>query len=1096
MGIKRKFNKISAPNVSEQQWLTNHAAASALAYKNHVYSVYTDKLQLDRQWRHHRTIHSELGLKCNIYVNERTGGVLVAFRGTSTTKEAKIDLMVGKEKFMNVDGKVFGEVYRGFNNAFTEILPTLKNELSFLYNTTYLRKGALEFTGHSLGGALSDLCSTYFGDLYKDVKIINTTFASPSVGDANYVRYASQPNVFRTRVICVGDPISNIKIPGTEFTEKNNVIELVKDHKKWKSSILNLTKALGGIVPALGIGAYEAKQRHSLDTIIDELEDSLKSSRFKTQIVENTILNDDIDNYNEQFQRSQEKSDFDNNTDLGDKPCQCECHKVDDEHLKNNGTPEEEIAKRAKDLLSTQTVLGNGQAAVSSNTYGQVLDQTEAEAHLLSELNQLNANKLPEDIIESIESSLNNDIEKKKSTINKLVDEYQMLLKPVQKEDEDLYSFTKTKEKEQREQVEDIDRQIEFELDHPESLTKDSPAFKLKEEFNQLYKNIQSAAGSIETYKSGLAALNNKYLDKAASTYTNKTEEEKNKLAEEDQQEQRQLAASANNLNDIKQGDADVILNYALIDPNNKEEETKLELTEDQRKILDNALSSYGTSSQQIKNNPLSAERLAEVKSSLSSDARLILDQLLVPEDIPKEFFSDSQRQLREWLNYPGMTPQKLFDLLKKQKLEIYKEQRRVNLIVEDRNLKTKSLAELNQKINKLSQDELVTDESTGKVSIKNGYKNLESDINRKREFMKKVYSNTEVQKIFRTGRITSDQLFKSYTLEKSDDEQLVDIFKDLLGYDPALVSKQNQDKYDKTVFEITTSDKTDSEKFTLLNEAETTLKARQQYPWLSDNQLDALLKKYKDDPQLMQAVVQEMSQQRWNNIAYNKSGDFKVDPTLTRAINQLTYQSTNEGTYTDIGEGLNRSIENTFSNPSKMKELFAQWDRESKQQQGDNEFINKARFGIGVLLNPFQAAAANQRIESEKNAGWYDKYGNKVGTQVPKVFADWASRTGAYSYKPVTSTDSTIQKLSDLWNGLETTFIGISSSEISDQISKFAGKTNYTEQTGIIDDGTIKTSNQNFFNQEHFYHLLLQNTLGAKVVPGYTDFSSMISIT
>jgi hypothetical protein len=1098
MGIKRKYNKLTPPDPADQAWLSNHAAASSLAYKKQVYSVFSDKAQLDKTWRHHRTIQSNMGVKCNIYVNERTGGVMVAYRGTSSAKEAKIDLMVGKEKFFNQSGVQFGEVYRGFGNAFEEILPTLKNELELLYDTTYMRKAPLEFTGHSLGGALSDLSATYFGDLYPDTKVINTTFASPSVGDEGYINHAQQlQNVFRTRVICLGDPISNVKIPGTDFTEQRNVLEITSERKGWKKAVIDITKALGGIVPNIGLRVAEAKRQHSIDTIIDELEDSLQGTRFKTQIVENQELNEEVDNYDKEYKKSQESSEFNNLTDLS-KPCQCECHQVDVEQSKK-GTPEQQIENRVKGLLGEQTVRGVGQNAVSSTSYGAVLDQTEAESKLMAELNEQNANKLPEDIIQSIESTLNNDLENRKSKLNKLTDEYQTLLKPIQKEDEDLYSFTKKQEKDLQQSVEEIDNRIDLEIEHPERLGLDNPAIKLKEEFSQLYKNIQMAAGQLDSARAGVSALGNTYLSEQFNITNKKvSEEDEQKLAELDQAEQRSIAGQLGNLNENAQATGDIIVNYALIDPNNKEEQDGLpKLSEDERKQVDAALQSQGVTLDQIVNLELDANRNADVLGALGGDVRKLVDKARIPPDTPKETFSKAQTQLREWLNYPDMTPQKLYDLLKKQKLAAYKRDRSFELTKQDNDLKEKTRAELNQKINKLSNDELVTDETTGTVSIKNGFKNLDAEMNRKREFMKKVYANTEVQKIFKTGRITSDQMFKEYSLEKNDDEQLTKTFKDLLGYDPELIKKQSNDKYDKDVFNITTSNKPDSEKYQLLKDAENLRKTRDQYPWLTDNQLSDLMKKYKDDPQLLESVVNEMSQQRWNNIAYEKSGDFQIDPTLTAAVNRLTYKSTEEGKYTDIGSALNKTIENAFNDPRRVQQLFAEWNKNAPK--GDNDAINTSRAITSVLIGGIagfatSTAAAVERMKNEKKAGWYDRYGNKMGVQVPKVFADWAKKTGQYYYEPLKPIDPALQKINDIQTGLQTTFLGISSNEIADLGASFAGKTSYIEQTGIIEDGSNPIQQFNSTRQDYINHLLLQNALGAKNIPGYMNFNRMIN--
>ena len=127
-------------------------------------------------------------LACGIFVYDSEKNlVVISFRGTKENVDAITDVTVATKSFQT---KVPGQfqlnetfkmkVHSGFINAFDSV----KDQIDDLL--THVPEGAdILITGHSLGGALAQLCAAYYAHLAP----VLITFGMPSVGNDDFVEF-------------------------------------------------------------------------------------------------------------------------------------------------------------------------------------------------------------------------------------------------------------------------------------------------------------------------------------------------------------------------------------------------------------------------------------------------------------------------------------------------------------------------------------------------------------------------------------------------------------------------------------------------------------------------------------------------------------------------------------------------------------------------------------------------------------------------------------------------------------------------------------------------------------------------------------------
>lgn len=504
---KRKSPDSGSDSGTNFNWIQDHVAAASLAYKEENESDMNDKIKLSQGWQIHKTIEGKSGVKLKIWVSPKNGNVLIGFRGTSSMKEMRLDATLGSTVFQNTKGENVGYVYKGFAQGWEDIKPALEREMQVLRSTSFIPDGAtIQFAGHSLGGALAEIGSTYFADVYPNCKIVETSIAAPTSGDKHFGEYSrSRLNLQRTRIVAAGDPVANVKLPGMEYVENTNVLNFVHT-KKSKSSWDAFRKVVSSVMPSVAIGnqLYESYANHSLgsyeETLLQDFQDeSILTLRNDPETI--------IAEAEEQFQAAK----------LGDMPleddgsCLCECH-IYDKALANGkiapvslGT----IPKTKKPSKNAMTRTNDPMFEKQTNSEGQQIMQSAAELEIQQseEDQQIMAEADVSDVMDMINEGLEKQKDKaeksREDTANqvaKLQEQYANLTNQHDAENLDTVSLERDKFKQASDDLGYFQGRIEMELENPAYVPNDSDgtttsrdkAIKFKNRMNRLYAMIMS----------------------------------------------------------------------------------------------------------------------------------------------------------------------------------------------------------------------------------------------------------------------------------------------------------------------------------------------------------------------------------------------------------------------------------------------------------------------------------------------------------------------------------------------------------------------------------------------------------------------------
>lgn len=566
--VKRKSS-----DTSHFTWIEDHVAAASLAYKDDNISDLNDTLKLSAGWSFLKSIEGSKGVKLKMWVSTKNGNVLIAFRGTSSLKEAKLDLTAGSDGFKTAKGEDRGNVWRGFSEGFQDIKEPLENEIRLLREMDYLPKGSiLQFSGHSLGGALSELASTYFASKMQDVQVLETSIGAPTSGDKLFGDYSrSLSNLYRTRIVADGDPVANVKLPGMDYVEKHNVIDF-RSKKKNKSNLWDLFKSAGrNAIGLMNPGAnllmdgYAAKGKHSLDNYEKVLMEDFQDNRVES-VNDNMEMN--IQQNEEEYIQSKQAD-----TPVTDAVCQCECH-IHDTSIENGMVPpnstgsiEQMDTPNSYSMISVSDL----QNVSVKNTFDQsIQEQVPMNMTQLREHQIAMSEAMPSEIMDLINTSMESQLEREKEDMNKMQEKYALLTNQT---DEDVDEITKdrTTFQRNRDDIQYFQERIQFELDHPEYVPDDEygskdNAVQFRNRLNRLYKMI-------------LQASTKKYVNMKESA-TKPDEDDIERMVELDQTEQMESAQKTNTLNPEDQSSRFVFDLSKLTDLDTSGPETEKQLVE------------------------------------------------------------------------------------------------------------------------------------------------------------------------------------------------------------------------------------------------------------------------------------------------------------------------------------------------------------------------------------------------------------------------------------------------------------------------------------------------------------------------------------
>ena len=198
--------------------------------------------------------------------DKEVGFCIVAFRGTESFKDVRIDLSIWPTK---VDGS---RVHKGFYSQWAALKPSVMQLMHDCPQKVYV-------TGHSLGGAVANLAALDMARQFPSKQIFVYTFGSPRVGNMAFVNEYAKHVSSSVRVVRKSDPIPLVppfpfyKHPECECIRYDDYDMLIPPSRwegvfsRWGLTLCNVLGSVFGLKrrPSKhhGIDAYiKASQRH------------------------------------------------------------------------------------------------------------------------------------------------------------------------------------------------------------------------------------------------------------------------------------------------------------------------------------------------------------------------------------------------------------------------------------------------------------------------------------------------------------------------------------------------------------------------------------------------------------------------------------------------------------------------------------------------------------------------------------------------------------------------------------------------------------------------------------------------------------------
>ncbi len=138
--------------------------------------------------------------------------LVVAFRGTERGSRSVLYDIITDLSILPRDFPGEGRVHGGFLDAFFEVWRGEEGLEEFLVSMASIRRRKIWITGHSLGGALGNLCFSCLGEatgLY--------TFGAPRVGDDEYAKLTLERPYYRVEHARDPVPLLPPDTPGLNF---------------------------------------------------------------------------------------------------------------------------------------------------------------------------------------------------------------------------------------------------------------------------------------------------------------------------------------------------------------------------------------------------------------------------------------------------------------------------------------------------------------------------------------------------------------------------------------------------------------------------------------------------------------------------------------------------------------------------------------------------------------------------------------------------------------------------------------------------------------------------------------------------------------
>jgi len=942
----RKKQKTN-PTQSQQPWVPDHVAAASLAYKDDHVSDINQEIQLGSGWEYLKSIDGASGCRVKIWVSKTNGNILCGFRGTQSIAEAKIDADIGFAGFKTQGGEDKGNIHRGFERGFADIRNQLDDELRMMRDFGYMKEGAsLQFAGHSLGGALSDIASTYYAGMFPEAQVITTTLGAPMTGDKAFAEYSkSLPNLHRTRIVSDSDPVARTPIPGMQHIEKNNVLDFRtrKDSKSTLTRILEAGKEIvagGSAGVQLSTTGKDILDQHGLDYYTKVLSTDFRENQVYNP---NELVERDIQMNETNYQRSK-----DSKEPVQSGTCKCDCHYHDLANEKGDPPPQSTGAVEQMQPANTENMetSDNLQLNDTQNTFKESVQQSTNMTDLLEKqkTQQAYAQATAEEIVNQLNTALDAQKEKEKTELQKLQDRYAALTNQT---DEDLDDISKERQTFQKDQddIQYFESRIQYELDHPEYVKEDgydskNKAVSFKNRMNKLYTLILSTS---DQRKIAIDTGQEKPLD----------QDDIDRNTSIDQAEQQQGAENNKNLNPDDQAGPWVF---------------------DVTKLPD-----------------------------------------LDTKDAPQ-----SVKQIREWLGYPDMTAKELYETLKTNMTQEYREERMGFLRQKEQDTRKSAAEKIKTQLDNYSN-------ATGTGTY--------DKLNQARQaFFKDLGGNPRFQQLVRENKVDMKAIASKY--QKAGDE--TSIMTDLLGYDPKTSKDALQQEYQKQLMDLP-NDIDASERARIMQDSWKQYNLHRQYPWVKSDKFKETYDKYAGDPK-------ELSNQL-NALRPTLPSSYATDPDMVineTGFNAKLMQQNVETLANNSKEIVQQDMVDyyqqfrdrqlaDFADAGKVNQMFKQWNPEKS-------IFEKAGEGIKDIMT----------LGTTRQGGWYNKDGQYLGATASPDFEAYVrdNPDSGFKYIP-TQVDSTAEFLWDNVGEALGMRYGINPMA---GIDKMAGGTKDTNNDGVVD--------------------------------------------
>lgn len=170
-------------------------------------SVYESAVRSKRAYEDPETTGEDMGEfissseDTQLYIKKDGDTIYVTFRGTSSIKDALVDLNISRYRIReNI------KVHEGFFNQFKSVEIQITKRL--VKDDDNVKR--IIFAGHSLGGALAQIAAAYYGDVFDFAHVACHTFGSPRVGNSHFVEWFEKNVDENVRVANRKDPVPMI----------------------------------------------------------------------------------------------------------------------------------------------------------------------------------------------------------------------------------------------------------------------------------------------------------------------------------------------------------------------------------------------------------------------------------------------------------------------------------------------------------------------------------------------------------------------------------------------------------------------------------------------------------------------------------------------------------------------------------------------------------------------------------------------------------------------------------------------------------------------------------------------------------------------